>query len=254
MNIIIDGKHCECEKGEFILQIARRNNIYIPTLCHSDALSGIGSCRLCMVEVIDRGRSKVVTACLFPVAKEVEVVTNSDKIKRIRKNVVMLLKARCPENKEIDDLAKYFDVDEHRVQRFKLDKTENCVLCGLCTRACNKLGAGAISTVNRGIYKDVSTPYNEISPECIGCESCANVCPTNAIKVTKKDNELEIWGKKFKMIKCSACGRYFATEEHIKFAYKKAGMKLDLNKVMCDKCKREKSSKQIAKIYKDYNI
>lgn len=249
MKIIIDGKACEAEKGEFILQIAKRNDIYIPTLCHSDALAGLGSCRLCVVEVIDRGRAKVVTSCLFPVTKEVEVVTNSDKIKRIRKNIMTMLQVRCPENEEVAKMAKAFGVERRRVERFKLDNTENCVLCGLCAKACKELGTGAISTVNRGIYKEVDTPYNEPSPACIGCGSCANVCPTNAIKIVDKDGEREIWGKKFKLVKCSECGETFATEEHIKFAYEKIGKELDMDKVLCDKCKRKAGADEVKEIY-----
>ena len=65
----------------------------------------------------------------------------------------MLLQARCPENEEIKKMAKAFKVEEERVNRFKLDKTENCVLCGLCVKACEQMGTGAISTVDRGIFK-----------------------------------------------------------------------------------------------------
>ena len=200
MKIIIDGKACEAERGEYILEVARRNHIYIPTLCHSDALSGLGSCRLCVVEVIDRGRSKVVTSCIFPITSEVQVVTNSKKIQNIRKDLIMLLQARCPENEEIKKMAKEFKVEEERVNRFKLDVTENCILCGLCAKACEEMGTGAISTVDRGIFKKVSTPYDDPSPVCIGCGACANVCPTNAIKMIDKDSEREIWGKKFKLV------------------------------------------------------
>lgn len=238
MRITIDGKVCEAKKGEFILQIARRNNIYIPTLCHSDALPGLASCRLCVVEVIDRGYSKVVTACIFPVSKEVEVITNSDDIKRMRKNILMLLKARCPENKEIAEMAKAFGVEEKRVKRFKLDPKENCILCGLCVKACSEMGVGAISTINRGMYKDVDTPYHEPSSTCIGCASCANVCPTNAIKVIDNSGEREIWGKKFKMVKCDMCGEYFATEEHVKYAYDKLGIN-EPKELICSSCKKK---------------
>lgn len=248
MNIIIDGKSCEAEKGEFILQVARRNNIYIPTLCHNDALPGLGSCRLCIVELIDRGRSKIVTSCLFPIEKEIEVITNSERIKKARNNICMLLLARCPENEEIKKMARAFKVDRNRVERFKLDSTENCVLCGLCVKACNEMGTGAISTINRGKYKEVNTPYKEPSPQCIGCGSCANVCPTNAIKVIDKENEREIWGKKFKLVRCSSCGRAFSTQEHMRFTYRNLEEKAD-NDILCDKCKRKINAKKIRNVY-----
>lgn len=252
MKIIIDGKMCECEKGEYILQIARRNNIYIPTLCHSDALAGLGSCRLCVVEVVDRGRAKVVTSCIFPITSEVEVITNSEKIKKIRKELAMLLLIKCPENKEIKKLAASFGVEEKRVNRFKLDKTENCVICGLCTKACEKMGTGAISTVDRGIFKAISTPYGEPSPQCIGCAACANVCPTNAIPVVDKCGEREIWGKKFKLQKCEECGKEFATEDHVKFAFAKAGVKAE--KILCEECRRKSSLDKTKNAFPDVGV
>lgn len=247
MRIIIDGKTCECEKGEYILQVARRNNIYIPTLCHSDALSGLGSCRLCVVEVVDRGRSKVVTSCVFPITSEVEVITNSEKIKKIRKDILLLLKVRCPENEEIKKLAASFGVEEERVNRFKLDRTENCIICGLCVKACEQMGTGAISTIDRGVFKEVATPYKEPSPACIGCGACANVCPINSIKIVDKDGEREIWGKKFKMVACEDCGEYFATEEHVKYAFARAGREDE--KILCEKCKRKASLENIKYIF-----
>ena len=249
MIIIIDGKSCEAKRGEVILEIAKRNSIYIPTLCHSDALKGLGSCRLCVVEVVDRGRSKVVTSCLFPVEKEVEVITNSEKIKRIRKNIMTLLKIRCPKNVEVAKMAKAFGVEDKRVERFKLDDTQNCILCGLCVKACTELGTGAISTIDRGIFKEVNTPYQEPSATCIGCGSCANVCPTGAIEITDKDGQREIWGKKFELLKCDCCGEYFTTKEHMEFAYEKAGVDLNLDKVVCPDCKRKYSAKKLNDIF-----
>ena len=252
MRIIIDGKACEAERGEYILAVARKNNIYIPTLCHSDALAGLGSCRLCVVEVVDRGRAKVVTSCIFPIEGEVEVITNSAKIKKIRKDLVMLLQARCPENEELKKLALEFGVEPNRIERFKLDRSENCVLCGLCAKACEEMGTGAISTVDRGIFKKVSTPFDEVSPNCIGCAACANVCPTNAIKIIDKDGQREMWGKKFKLVKCQECGDEFATEEHIKFAYDRANMKLD--RVLCEKCKRKSSLKDTKNVLEGLDL
>lgn len=252
MRIIIDGKVCEAERGEYILQVARRNNIYIPTLCHSDALSGLGSCRLCVVEVIDRGWSKVVTSCIFPITKEVEVVTNSKKIRDIRKDLVMLLQARCPENEELKKMAAEFGVEEERVNRFKLDRSENCILCGLCARACEEMGTGAIATVDRGIFKKVSTPFDDPSPECIGCAACVNVCPTNAIKMVDKDGEREIWGKKLKLQACEECGKEFATVDHMKFAFAKSGRKLE--KALCEECRRKASLENIKNVFEGLEL
>ena len=108
MNIIIDGKSCSCEKGEYLLQIARRNGIEIPTLCHHDGFPGQGSCRLCIVEVSERGRNKVVVSCVYPVNQECEVFTQSERIKKDRRMILTLLMKRAPDSPEIRALCEKY--------------------------------------------------------------------------------------------------------------------------------------------------
>lgn len=245
MKITIDGIACEAQKGEMLLQIARRNNIFIPTLCHSDALPGLGSCRLCVVEVTDRGRSSVVASCIYPVKSEIEVLTHSDKIKSIRKNLLMLLYARAPEDETINRLRKEYGVPDDI--RFSGDKDEHCILCGLCTKACDEMGSSAISTINRGVTKKVSTPYDEPSAECIGCGSCAYVCPTDAIKMEEDEGIRTIWNKSFHLVKCKKCGKPFTTEEQLEYNRKKLGA--DCGEVLCQSCKKAVTGEKFRDIY-----
>lgn len=250
MKIIIDGKSCEADYGEYILQVARRNNIYIPTLCHSDALPGEGSCRLCIVEVIDKGWSKVVTSCIYPITREIKVVTNSDKIKAMRKTIIMLLSARVPNNDAVGQLREKFEVEE--VTRFKSDNSMECVLCGLCVKACEKVGTSAIATVNRGVTKKISTPYDEPSSVCIGCGACAYVCPTEAITISESNGNRRIWGKEFELLKCEVCGECYATKEEIEYSAKK------LNEIssqqICERCKKKLNADKFKSIYTNFNI
>ncbi|QGU94053.1 2Fe-2S iron-sulfur cluster binding domain-containing protein [Clostridium bovifaecis] len=245
MKVIIDGKECEANRGEYLLAVARRNGIEIPTLCHSDAIPGLGSCRLCIVEVIENGWSKVVTSCIFPITREVEVLTNSEKIKRMRKNIVMLLSAEAPNSEKIKELREEYGVPEPK--RFHVDNTEKCMLCGLCAKACEELGSSAISTVDRGVNKKVSTPYDEPSAECIGCGACAFVCPTDAIDIKDSEGKRVIWGKSFEMLKCECCGKEFATKEQYEYAHKKSGEKE--YSILCDKCKKKLKADQFKEIY-----
>ena len=108
MTITINGIPCECEKGEFILQIARRNGIEIPTLCHHDAIAGQGCCRLCIVELVARGRSQIVVSCVYPVDRECEVFTDSDKVRRQRGVILRLLEKRAPDSPEIKALCEKY--------------------------------------------------------------------------------------------------------------------------------------------------
>jgi len=184
MKITIDGKEVDAEPGQTILEVARINGIHIPTLCYHPALKPFGACRLCSVEIERHGRKRVVTACNYPVEDGLEVRTNSPEIIEIRKMLIELLLARCPEEKRIQELAREYGVAEPR-SRFTLEN-EHCILCGLCARVCEELvGVSAINFIGRGVERKVGTPYEELSDDCIGCGSCALVCPTEAIRLNR---------------------------------------------------------------------
>ena len=234
MTITINGIPCFCEKGESILQVARRNGIEIPTLCHHDGFPGQGACRLCIVEVIENGRSKVVVSCIYPIEKECEVLTDSDKIRRQRGMILKLLALRAPDSEEIKALCEKYEAPE--IPRFITLKNSKCVLCGLCVKACAMLSVGAISTVNRGVTKEIATPYHEPSSVCVGCGSCAYVCPTNAIEIIETPDTRTIWGKTFNLKHCARCGKAIGTEEEIAYAAQKSGQEPD---TLCESCRKE---------------
>ena len=81
LTITIDGVECTCQKGEYLYDVAKRNGIWIPVLCRHDAFDDHRACcRICIVEVEERGRRKVVTACVYPIEQECAVFTKSEKI------------------------------------------------------------------------------------------------------------------------------------------------------------------------------
>ncbi|HVI40900.1 MAG TPA: 2Fe-2S iron-sulfur cluster-binding protein, partial [Anaerovoracaceae bacterium] len=134
MKVIIDGLECQAEYGEFLLEIAERNNIHIPTLCHDEALPGQACCRVCIVELMESGKRRVVTACVYPIVKEVEVITDSDRLRSMRRAILTLILAQAPGSEPIRKLAKEYGVSF--VSRFRTDEKEKCILCGLCVAAC----------------------------------------------------------------------------------------------------------------------
>ena len=179
----IDGLEVNAKKGTSILDVAKREDIWIPTLCHHPALEPFGSCRVCSVEVIDkRGRKKIVTSCNFPVYQGLVVDTKSEKVYRTRQLLLELLLARCPNAITIQELAREYGIEKSSF--WTVDPEEDCILCGLCARVCEeKVGVSAINFANRGVKREVTAPYHTISDDCVGCGACAIVCPTDSKKV-----------------------------------------------------------------------
>ena len=242
MIIKIDGKECTCEKGEYLLTVARRNDIWIPTLCQHDSQEdGIGACRLCIVEVTERGRKSVVVSCVYSVNSEIEVETNSERIRRERGMILALLASRAPESPVISQMSRFYGAPS--TDRFVKVDGEKCVMCGLCAKACSSLSVGAISTVNRGITKKISTPYGDPSSVCIGCGACAKVCPTDAIELIEDDQTRTIWGKTFPLIRCTRCGAVIGTREQIEEAARRSGEEPDY---LCDTCRKERMARVMA--------
>ncbi len=180
ISLTVDGLQIQTEEGKSILAVAQDNNISIPTLCYHPALEPYGACRLCVVEVITEGRSKIVTSCNYEINKEVEIKTNSEQVRKSRKMSIELLLSRCPSVEIVQNLASDYGVTE---SRFPV-RDEACILCGLCVRICReKMGVGSIDFVGRGTKMRVTPPYNRKSSVCHTCGACVYVCPTGAVKL-----------------------------------------------------------------------
>jgi len=182
VNLTIDGQKIEVEEGITILKAASELGIEIPTLCYHPALVPYQACRVCVVEVVQNGGSKLAASCGNVVEEGMIVKTDSERVKRARRIFVELLLARAPASEVIQDLAKNLGI---KGPRFKTKKEEEkCILCGLCVRICNEvMKIGAISFANRGAKIEVSPPFKEFSKACTTCGACAFVCPTGALNL-----------------------------------------------------------------------
>jgi len=159
----INGNVVEAQPGMTLLEAAQSADIFIPTLCHHKELSPYGACRLCVVEIIGRRRSRVVASCLYPVEDGLEVLTESKRVVRHRRVILELILTRWP---WVDkDLLQRYNVKQSRFE----ENTNFCILCGLCVRYCTEIKkANVLGYIGRGIERQV----------VIYAEQALKVCPT----------------------------------------------------------------------------
>jgi heterodisulfide reductase subunit A len=182
ITLIIDGQELHAEEGQTILEVARENGIEIPTLCYHPLLEPYGACRLCVVEIVAGGRPGLQTACTYPIAEGLEVLTRSPSVVEARRVILGLLLSRTPNVEVIQDLAREYGITEPPFPTDTPD--ERCILCGHCVRTCAELvKAHVLNFSERGIERRVGPPFLEKTRQCIGCGACTIMCPTGAIEI-----------------------------------------------------------------------
>jgi heterodisulfide reductase subunit A len=180
--LVIDGQEFHAEEGQTVLEVARKNGVAIPTLCYHPVLEPYGGCRLCLVEVIRRGGSQLVTSCTYPAGDGIEVKTRSAPVLAARKAVLGLLLSRCPNVPLVQNLAREYGVLEPPFPTDNPDET--CILCGQCVRVCHEMvKANVLNYADHGPERKIGPAFMEKTRQCIGCGACTIVCPTRAIEI-----------------------------------------------------------------------
>jgi len=224
VKISIDGKSVQAKEGSTILQNIRDLNIDIPTLCYHNELTPFGACRLCTVEVMTNGKGQLTTACDCQVTTGMDIQTASDRAVESRKLAAKLLYYKYPTTRIVREIAQKLGVSVAPAAA----EGHDCILCGLCTRTCKDIvGVSALKFQDRGLGRNLEDPKIEfISANCIGCGSCAYVCPTGFVQMESADDKRMIWNKVFKMAACDTCGRYFAPVEQLEYISRTTGVPL----------------------------
>ena len=223
--IIIDDHEYEAEEGMSVLQVTRANGFQIPTLCYHPSLKPSGSCCLCAVEVPGHATGKRVTmlACVLKVRDGMVVKTSGQAVERARTKAFKNLLQMAPQSKAISELARAYDIDPE-------PPPDGCVRCRLCIRVCKEIvGPAALKMEKR----DGMNYVIPIEGRCIGCGTCANICPTDVIKVSDHDNvrtisiRAEVIGK-HPLERCEGCGKLYATPKFLNHIHKRTSTHTDV--------------------------
>jgi len=210
--LTIDNQVLPIDGERNILELARKNGIFIPSFCYHSDLSVYSACRLCLVDIEGMG---IQTSCSTSPRAGMVIKTNTEEVRDIRKIALELILAnhnqKCPSCEKSDNcsllaISKRLGVNEIRYKQ----KTEfepmdtsspslvrdpsKCILCGDCVRACSEIqGIGVLDFAFRGSNSSVIPAFNKKlnCVECVNCGLCSVVCPTGAIMV-KNENE-SVW-------------------------------------------------------------
>jgi len=200
----VDGKEVSARGDKTILQVARENSMFIPTLCYLNGLSLVGACRLCLVEV--KGSPKLQPACVTRVEENMEVTLNSERLSKYRRMILELLFSErnhicsvCVSNGhcELQNLAQNQQMTHvhfpYRNPKLELDSSHSrflydpnrCISCTRCVRVCDEIeGAHTWDVAGRGVQSHVIIDLDQAwadSQSCTGCGKCVRICPTGAL-------------------------------------------------------------------------
>jgi len=205
VKIILNGKEVQCNSNEYLIDIAKEQNIDIPRLCLHDRLERTANCRLCIVEVELNGKKKIMTSCSTKAAEGMIISTHTPKVLEHRRINLELLLANhdlncpvCPKNLncELQRYSSEMIITETRFNgaRKKVPVDESscsirrdnnkCILCGRCIKMCNDVQTvNAIQQNFRGFNTIITPPLGHDMKEsaCVNCGQCVIACPTGAL-------------------------------------------------------------------------
>ena len=230
----IDGELHRFESGDTLLNFIdrHRGRGHVPTLCDAPQLKPYGACRVCSVEVAQTadGSRRVVASCHTPIAPGMHIFTESQKVRRLRRNIVELVLTDHPldcltcevnGNCELQTVAakvgirsvrypagaNHLDREKDHSHPYMTSELSKCINCSRCVRACDEVqGQFVLSMHGRGfnarIIKGLDSSFKDST--CVSCGACSQACPTSAISDIFASKSIEAT-KRTRTI-CTYCG------------------------------------------------
>ncbi|GBC62195.1 formate dehydrogenase subunit alpha [Desulfonema ishimotonii] len=210
--IVINGNDCQFSPGETILQVAERNNVHIPTLCHLKNTTPTGQCRICVVEV--EGARSLVASCAAPAAKGMVVHTESPKVIKARKLVLQLMLSSGNHNCAVR-VSDDKDWSQFQLDVNQYDKSEElCPVWGDCEL--QHLAYQYQVSADRFPRSEVPYPVEDVNPfivrdfsRCIKCGRCVQACNevqvNNAISFGYRGTATKIIAAEDRPLRTSDC-------------------------------------------------
>jgi formate dehydrogenase major subunit len=229
VTLTIDGRVVSVPEGTSIIRAAMEAGTQIPKLCATDMMEAFGSCRMCLVEI--EGRAGTPASCTTPVAADMVVRTQTDRLKRLRRGVMELYISdhpldclTCSANGdcELQDMAGAVGLRDVRYgygggkhpnpgkdesnPYFTYDPSK-CIVCSRCVRACEEVqGTFALTIAGRGFGSVVSPSMEDafLGSECVSCGACVQACPTATLN---EKSVIEIGTPEHSVVTtCAYCG------------------------------------------------
>lgn len=238
LTITIDGHACSASPGQTVLDVARKNGVYIPTLCYHARTGKAGKCRACLVEI--EGLPALKESCGLEVRDGMGIKTNTERILEVRKMIVELHLSNCKHNCyscesngncELQDMAYHCGIEEPHfpvdVPSIPLDDSSEgiirdankCIQCGRCIKACNNNVMNEVldfgwRSGNTRVICDDDKPMGESS--CVQCGECVQVCPVGALTFKNAKGKGPFWTLEKKKAICTYCGVGCSIDMYVK--------------------------------------